>query len=86
MANQPTLSLAAGYHLRAKALCDGRVKLKNFDLKAIAFENDGEGHDEFMAGKYDAGEFSLAMYLALKSRGAPFMAISCFRMHPLKHS
>lgn len=86
MANQPTLSLAAGYHLRAKALCDGRVKLKNFDLKAIAFENDGEGHDEFMAGKYDAGEFSLAMYLALKSRGAPFMAIPVFPNRKFRQS
>lgn len=86
MSNQPTLSLAAGYHLRAKALCDGRVKLKNFELKAIAFENDGEGHDEFMAGKYDAGEFSLAMYLALKSRGAPYLAIPVFPNRKFRQS
>lgn len=86
MVNQPTLSLAAGYHLRAKALCDGRVKLKNFELKAIAFENDGEGHDAFMAGDYDAGEFSLAMYLALKSRGAPFMAIPVFPNRKFRQS
>lgn len=86
MANHPSLSLAAGYHLRAKALCDGRVKLKNFDLKAIPFENDGEGHDQFMAGKYDAGEFSLAMYLALKSRGAPFMAIPVFPNRKFRQS
>ncbi len=86
MSNRPTLSLAAGYHLRAKALCDGRVKLKNFDLQAIPFENDGEGHDAFMAGKYDAGEFSLAMYLALKSRGAPFMAIPVFPNRKFRQS
>ncbi|MSP40609.1 MAG: ABC transporter substrate-binding protein [Deltaproteobacteria bacterium] len=86
MADQPTLSLAAGYHLRAKALCDGRVKLKNFELNALAFENDGEGHDAFMAGKFDAGEFSLAMYLALKSRGAPFMAIPVFPNRKFRQS
>jgi 4,5-dihydroxyphthalate decarboxylase len=86
MADKPTLSLAAGYHLRAKALCDGRVTLKNFALKAIAFENDGEGHDQFMAGKFDAGEFSLAMYLALKSRGAPFMAIPVFPNRKFRQS
>ena len=63
MSDQPTLSLAAGYHLRAKALCDGRVGLKSFELRAIAYENDGLGHDQFMAGKYDTGEFSLANYL-----------------------
>jgi 4,5-dihydroxyphthalate decarboxylase len=83
---KPGLSLAAGYHLRAKALCDGRVKLKNFELKAIPFENDGEGHDQFMAGKFDTGEFSLAMYLALKSRGAPFMAIPVFPNRKFRQS
>jgi 4,5-dihydroxyphthalate decarboxylase len=86
MADKPTLSLAAGYHLRAKALCDGRVTLKNFELKALAFENDGEGHDQFMAGKFDAGEFSLAMYLALKSRGAPYMAIPVFPNRKFRQS
>ena len=86
MSDKPTLSLAAGYHLRAKALCDGRVQLKNFDLRAIAYENDGLGHDEFMAGKFDAGEFSLAMYLALKSRGAPYMAIPVFPNRKFRQS
>ena len=86
MSDKPILSLAAGHHLRAKALCDGRVLLKNFDLRAIAYENDGLGHDEFMAGKFDAGEFSLAMYLALKSRGAPFMAIPVFPNRKFRHS
>ena len=86
MSEQPTLSLAAGYHLRAKALCDGRVGLKSFDLRAIAYENDGLGHDEFMAGKFDAGEFSLAMYLALKSRGAPYMAIPVFPNRKFRQS
>jgi len=86
MSDKPTLSLAAGYHLRAKALCDGRVRLKNFHLRAIAYQNDGLGHDEFMAGKFDAGEFSLAMYLALKSRGAPFMAIPVFPNRKFRQS
>ena len=35
---KPVLSFAAGYHLRAKPLCDGRVKMKNFELKAVGFE------------------------------------------------
>jgi 4,5-dihydroxyphthalate decarboxylase len=86
MSEKPILSLAAGYHLRAKALCDGRVRLQNFELRAIAYENDGLGHDEFMAGKFDAGEFSLAMYLALKSRGAPFTAIPVFPNRKFRQS
>ncbi len=40
---RPVLSLAAGYHLRAKPLCDGRVKMKNFELRAVPFQEDGAG-------------------------------------------
>jgi len=83
---KPALSLAAGYHLRAKPLCDGRVKMQDFELKAVAFENDGYGHEQFLAGNYDAGEFSLANYCALKSRGEPFMAIPVFPNRKFRHS
>ena len=83
---RPVLSFAAGYHLRAKPLCDGRVKMENFELKAIAFEEDGKGHEEFLAVKYDTGEFSLANYLALKSRNEPLMAIPVFPNRKFRHS
>lgn len=83
---RPVLSFAAGYHLRAKPLCDGRVKMQNFDLKAVGFEEDGQGHDEFQKGRYDTGEFSLANYLALKSRGEPYMAIPVFPNRKFRHS
>ena len=46
---RPVLSLASGYHLRAKPMFDGRVRLKSFELKAEPFENDGEGHEQFLA-------------------------------------
>jgi 4,5-dihydroxyphthalate decarboxylase len=85
-AQKPVLSFAAGYHLRAKPLCDGRVKMKNFELKAVGFEQDGQGHDEFQTGRYDTGEFSLANYLALKSRGEPFLAIPVFPNRKFRHS
>jgi len=83
---KPALSLAAGYHLRAKPLCDGRVKMQNFEMKAVAFEDDGYGHEQFLAGNYDAGEFSLANYCALKSRGEPYMAIPVFPNRKFRHS
>jgi 4,5-dihydroxyphthalate decarboxylase len=83
---KPLLSFAAGYHLRARPLCDGRVKLKNFELRAEPFESDGEGHEQFLAGKYDAGEFSLANYCALKSRGLPYTAIPVFPNRKFRHS
>lgn len=80
------LSFAAGYHLRARPLCDGRVRMKQFELKAVPFDDDGYGHEQFLAGKYDAGEFSLANYCALKSRGEPLMAIPVFPNRKFRHS
>ena len=62
------------------------VKMENFELKAVAFEEDGKGHEEFLAGKYDTGEFSLANYLALKSRDEPLMAIPVFPNRKFRHS
>jgi len=41
MSDKLTLSLAAGYHLRAKALCDGRVQLQNFTWNRLAWEEQG---------------------------------------------
>jgi len=86
MSDRPVLSYAAGYHLRARPLCDGRVKMKGFELKAVGFENDGFGHEQFLAGNYDAGEFSLANYCALKSRGRPYVAIPAFPNRKFRHS
>ena len=86
MSDRPILSFAAGYHLRARPLCDGRVKMKGFELKAVGFEDDGFGHEQFLAGSYDAGEFSLANYCALKSRRQPFMAIPVFPNRKFRHS
>jgi 4,5-dihydroxyphthalate decarboxylase len=86
MSDRPILSYAAGYHLRARPLCDGRVKLKGFELKAVGFEEDGLGHEQFLSGNFDAGEFSLANYCALKSRGHPYMAIPAFPNRKFRHS
>ncbi|HEU4341979.1 MAG TPA: hypothetical protein VFU31_10445 [Candidatus Binatia bacterium] len=83
---RPLLAVETGYHLRAKPLCDGRVKLENFELKAVAFAEDGQGHQEFLAGDFAAGEFSLANYLALKSRGQPLIAIPVFPNRKFRHS
>jgi 4,5-dihydroxyphthalate decarboxylase len=60
--------------------------MKDFELEAVPFENDGEGHDEFLSGKFDTGEFSLANYCALKSRGEPYMAIPVFPNRKFRHS
>lgn len=80
------LTLATGHHLRARPLCDGRVRLEGFELKAVSFTNDGERHQRFLGGEFDAAEFSLALYLALKNRGAPLEAIPIFPNRKFRHS
>jgi 4,5-dihydroxyphthalate decarboxylase len=77
-AQQTPLSVGTGYHLRARALWDGRVRMNNFALQAISFASDGMRHERFLSGEFDAAEFSLANYLALKSRNEPLMAIPVF--------
>lgn len=83
---KPVLSFASGYHQRSKYLCDGRVRMENFELKAVAFEEDGKGHKEFLDGKYDTSEFSLANYLAMKNLGEPVMAIPVFPNRKFRQS
>ena len=83
---EPPLALAVGYHLRAQPLWDGRVGVEGFDLKATYFKNDGERHEQFLGGKFDAAEFSLALYILLKSRGEPLEAIPVFPNRKFRHA
>ena len=75
---RPVLSLAAGLSPARQALVRWPGENGKLRAQAVPFQEDGAGHEEFLAGKYDTGEFSLANYLALKSRDAPFMAIPVF--------
>ena len=83
--NKP-LVLATGYHVRARPLWDGRVDTGDVKLKVIPFESDGERHRRFLAGDFDASELSLALYLALKSNGAPLVAIPVFPNRRFRYS
>src|SRR5438093_8044692 len=83
---RPILSVETGYHLRAKPLYDGRVKMENFELKVVPFAEDGKGQEQFLVGDFAAGEFSLANYLTMKSRGEPLMAIPVFPNRKFRHS
>lgn len=78
--------LATGYHVRARPLWDGRVDTGDLKLKVIPFESDGERHRRFLAGDFDAAELSLALYLALKSGGAPLVAIPVFPNRRFRYS
>lgn len=83
--NRP-LVLATGYHVRARPLWDGRVDFSDLKLKVIPFESDGERHRRFLAGDFDISELSLALYLALKSNGAPLVAIPVFPNRRFRYS
>ncbi|HEY3302371.1 MAG TPA: PhnD/SsuA/transferrin family substrate-binding protein [Candidatus Binatia bacterium] len=83
--NRP-LVLATGYHVRARPLWDGRVDTGDLKLKVVPFESDGERHRRFLAGDFDASELSLALYLALKSNGAPLVAIPVFPNRRFRYS
>ena len=80
------ISLATGYHVRARPLWDGRVKTGDLNLKVTSFAGDGERHRCFLDGEFDACELSLALYLALKSNGAPLIAIPVFPNRRFRYS
>ncbi len=81
-----TLVLATGYHARARSLWEGRVDTGNLRLRVIPLRNDGERHQRFLNGEFDAAEFSLALYLALKGHRAPLAAIPVFPNRRFRHS
>ncbi|HEY2990562.1 MAG TPA: hypothetical protein VGL11_22790 [Candidatus Binatia bacterium] len=78
--------LATGYHVRARPLWDGRIDPGGLKLKVVPFESDGERHRRFLSGDFDAAELSLALYLALKSNGAPLVAIPVFPNRRFRYS
>lgn len=84
--NPLRITLATGYHARARPLWEGRVQTGALELKVAPFRNDGERHRRFLKGEFDAAEFSLALYVALKSRGAPLEAIPVFPNRKFRHS
>jgi len=81
-----SLTLATGYHARARPLWEGAVDTGALKLKVIPMRDDGERHIRFDGGEFDAAEFSLALYLALKSRGAPWIALPIFPNRRFRHA
>jgi len=78
--------LATGHHARARPLWEKRVVSESLNLDVVSFQNDGARHQRFLKGEFDAAEFSLALYLALKSRGAPISAIPVFPNRRFRHA
>jgi len=80
------MTLATGYHGRARPLWEGRVDTGNLNLKIVPMANDGERHRKFDEGEFDAAEYSLAMYLSCKARNVPVVAIPVFPNRRFRHA
>jgi len=81
-----SMTLATGYHGRARPLWERRVDTGNLKLEVIPMADDGERHRRFDAGEFDAAEYSLGMYLSLKARNAPVVALPIFPNRRFRHA
>ncbi|MGH7829725.1 MAG: ABC transporter substrate-binding protein [Candidatus Binatia bacterium] len=81
-----SMTLATGYHARARPLWEGLVDTGDLSLKIVPMRDDGERHRRFQEGEFDAAELSLALYLTLKSRGAPVVALPIFPNRRFRHA
>src|SRR5712691_12751950 len=84
-----SLTMATGYHGRARPLWEGRVDTGNLHLKIVPMapmSNAGEWHQQFDQGEFDAAEYSLGMYLSLKTRNAPVVALPVFPSRRFRHA
>ena len=81
-----SITLATGYHARARPLWEGLVDTGKLNLKIIPMQNDGERHRRFREGEFDAAELSLALYLAVKSRGDSVVALPIFPNRRFRHA
>lgn len=80
------MTLATGYHARARPLWEGAVDTGDLKLEVIPLRDDGARHLRFLDGEFDAVELSLALYLDLKSRGAPLIALPIFPNRRFRHA
>ncbi len=86
MAERIPFAMAIGEHERGRALTEGRVQAEGLDLTVPTFQNDGERHDKFLAGEYDACELSMGIYLTAHERSSEFTAIPVFPNRRFRHS
>jgi 4,5-dihydroxyphthalate decarboxylase len=80
-----SMTMATGMHERARPLAEGRVQAQGLHLTTIMLKNNQARHDRFLAGEFDAAEFSLALYLKCWSDGAPFFGIPVFLNRQFRH-
>lgn len=75
------LKMATGDHERARFLESTHVDSLKLDVHP--FVDDAQRHMRFLAGEFDASEFSLSMYLGLRDQ---FIAIPVFPNRRFRHS
>lgn len=80
-----SITLATGMHERARPLAEGRVSADGLNLTTVMLKNNGARHDRFLAGEFDAAEFSFALYLRCWSQRMDFEAIPLFFNRQFRH-
>jgi 4,5-dihydroxyphthalate decarboxylase len=80
------LTLSCGDYDRTRPLIDGAVPTPGLDLTVIPVSS-SQRHARFVTNlEFDVCELQIALYLGLKSRGAPFTAIPVFPHRRFNHS
>jgi 4,5-dihydroxyphthalate decarboxylase len=83
--SKTSLTLATGMHERARPLAEGRVRCEGFDLTTVMLKANGPRHERFLAGEFDAAEFSFALFLKCWSEDPDFAAIPVFLNRQFRH-
>lgn len=80
------LSVALGDYYHVRHLVDGRVRTPGLDLVWVQIQNEEILQRSFRHREWDVSEFSLAQYVALRSRGSTeLIAIPVFPSRVFRH-
>lgn len=80
------LTLACGDYDRTRPLIDGKIPTPGLDLTVLPLPS-AERHRRFVERlEFDICELQVALYLGLKSRGAPMTALPIFPHRRFNHS
>ncbi len=82
-----SLSIAVGDYFHVRHLVDGRVDVPGLDLVWVQLQNEQILQRAFQHREWDASEFSLAQYVALRSQGDDsLIALPVFPSRVFRHS
>jgi 4,5-dihydroxyphthalate decarboxylase len=85
--NKPLHLGCLDYFDRTRALVDGRVTVRGFDLRCNLVEKPGDLFRRVLCGEFDVAEMSFATYAVMRSTGDDrFIALPAFVSRNFRHS